>query len=314
MKCKKCHNDNIDGVKFCFYCGCELTPDNNSVQENSANSNAYKEDIKTPSNLNENNSANETISNKKTGMNKKFVIVGSCVAAAILIVVGIVVFNATNRNVLNNQELNNSVDYSESYNNDDNEKITENTSSAIDEDYHNDYIDDNESDNKKESLSAEIKYDSEESSLSDAYYFTDARASSVLPDEYEYNYSAENVLNNDSTCWCEGSSGLGVGEWIELDLPETQLLYGINIVNGYAGTQKQYTYNSKVNRICLEFSDGSTLHTSLKVFDPSSRKTVQTIEFNYPVETSSVKITIEGVEKGECDDTCITYIAPYVKW
>ena len=28
MICRNCNNNNIDGVKFCFYCGCELISDN----------------------------------------------------------------------------------------------------------------------------------------------------------------------------------------------------------------------------------------------------------------------------------------------
>lgn len=233
---------------------------------------------------------------------------------AFLLVIGVVIFSITSVSNRNSQNLYTAEDYSEVYNNDNyDEETTESMSDDIDNDDYNNYIDsDNEPDNSNsESLSAEIEYDEEDSSLEDAYYFTSARASSVLPDEFEYNYSASNVLENDSACWCEGSSGLGVGEWIELELPETQLLYGLDIINGYAGTQKQYTYNGKVNKIYLEFSDGTTLHTSLKVFDVSNRKKVQTIKFNYPVETSYVRITIEGVDAGECDDTCITYIAPY---
>lgn len=338
MICKNCNNNNIDGVKFCFFCGCELTPDNSVKQENVTEPVRTKDDTKTTNYINENinksfinndigrnrtvgainneiASTNENVNSKKIflfNLNKKIVIIGGCVAAALLLVVGIVMFSITSRSNRNSQNLYTAEDYSEVYNNDDYDKeTTESISDAVDIDDYNNYIDsDNEPDNNNESLSAEIKYDDEESSLEDAYYFTSARASSVLPDEFEYNYSASNVLDNNSACWCEGSGGLGVGEWIELELPETQLLYGLDIINGYAGTQKQYTYNGKVNEICLEFSDGTTLHTSLKVFDVSNRKKVQTIKFNYPVETSYVRITIEGVDAGECDDTCITYIAP----
>ncbi len=333
MVCKNCHNENIDGVKFCFYCGCELISDNSVKQENVTELVHTKDDTKTTNYINENInkplinndigqngtigvihndtvSANENTNNKKTfsfNLNKKIVIIGGCVTATFLLVIGVVIFSITSVSNRNSQNLSTAEDYSEAYNNDNyDEETTESISDNIDIDS------DNESDNSNsESLSAEIEYDEDNSSLEDAYYFTSARASSVLPDEFEYNYSASNVLDNNSVCWCEGSSGLGVGEWIELELPETQLLHGLDIINGYAGTQKQYIYNGKVNKICLEFSDGTTLHTSLKVFDVSNRKKVQTIKFSYPVETSYVRITIEGVDAGECDDTCITYIAPY---
>lgn len=305
MICKNCHNNNIDGVEFCFYCGCKMSE--NIKAEPIATSDSHFEYKQSQIEMHENDhmelqdvqiSNQEAVKPKDrddiatksspSKKNKKVVVIGCSVIAFVLIIVGVVAI------CLNNKSDNfiNDFAYSSNY---------------------YDYINsDNEPDNSNsESLTAEIEYDEEDSSLGDAYYFNSARASSVLPDEFEYSYSASNVLENNAACWCEGSSGLGVGEWIELELPETQLLYGLDIINGYAGTQKQYTYNGKVNKICLEFSDGTTLHTSLKVFDVSNRKKVQTIKFNYPVETSYVRITIEGVDAGECDDTCITYIAPY---
>ncbi len=158
-------------------------------------------------------------------------------------------------------------------------------------------------------ITAEIEYETAE--LEDATYFSKATASSVLPNELQYNYKASNVLNDDGTCWCENSSGYGVGEWIKLELPYVQRVNGLELINGYAGSEKQYNYNSKISEVLIEFSNGQSLTVDLVVFDASQRKSVQFINFSQPVETSYVKITIKDVDKGDCEDTCLTYVAPY---
>lgn len=148
--------------------------------------------------------------------------------------------------------------------------------------------------------------------LEKATYFTTATASSTLPDEGKYNYSPTNVLTKDASCWVEGAAGYGEGEWIKLELPEKQLLSGLKIINGYAaGTLKQYTRNSKITEVTIEFSNGKSITTTLEVLDDANKNTVQTIEFDEPVETSYVKLTIKGAKAGECEDTCLTYVAPY---
>ncbi len=154
----------------------------------------------------------------------------------------------------------------------------------------------------------------EKRAVSDATYFSSASASSTLPNQQTYNYSPSNVLKNDSSCWCEGASGSGVGEWIRLDLPETQNLYGITLLNGYVGTDDQYNNNGKISKVTLEFSNGQTLTCDLSVYPAKQRSTVQLIKFNQAIETDYVKITIDDVVDGQkFDDTCLTYVAPYTE-
>lgn len=161
-----------------------------------------------------------------------------------------------------------------------------------------------------EGITADVEYETQKT-LENATYFKSASASSVLPDQAGHQYSASNVLKNDGTCWCEDDSEYGEGEWIKLDLPAVQKLSGLHIINGYAGTEKQYDYNSKITEVRLEFSNGSSTTVSLNVFPTSQRKTVQNIKFNQPIETDYVKITIVSVSKGECKDTCLTFVEPY---
>ena len=137
---------------------------------------------------------------------------------------------------------------------------------------------------------------------------TTASASDVLGDQAGHNYHPSNVLSNDGTCWCP-KEGSGVGEWIKLDFGESKKINGLDIVNGYAGSEEQYKANSKVTKIKIEFSNGNSVTKSLSVKSVSNRKDIQHVSFN-SVTTSSVKITILSIEKGkECDDTCITYIS-----
>lgn len=159
-----------------------------------------------------------------------------------------------------------------------------------------------------EEYEAELRRAEESDNIEDAEAFTSASASSTLPNESSYNYSAKNVLYNDTTCWCENNSDYGIGEWIKLELPKKQRLYGLDIINGYAGTEKQYDNNSKPKDIEIEFSDGSTYSARLKIYSSDDRDTIQTISFPDPVDTSYVKITILSVDAGSCKDTCLTYV------
>ena len=118
-------------------------------------------------------------------------------------------------------------------------------------------------------------------------------------------------MREDGTCWCEDASGYGEGEWIQLDLPELQRVSGLHLINGYAGTEKQYDYNSKISRLRLDFSDGNSTTVDLQVFKTSQRKTIQNITISKPVETEYVRITILSVKSGDCKDTCLTFVEPY---
>ena len=146
--------------------------------------------------------------------------------------------------------------------------------------------------------------------VSDATSFTSASASSTLEDQQGYNYSPSNVLSNDTKCWAEGASGNGVGEWIKLDLPENQRIYDLQIINGYAGTVKQYENNAKIKKIRIEFSNGDSTTAELKVFPTNQRYTIQVVTLSRPVVTDYVKITILDYEASVFEDTCLTFVAP----
>ena len=122
-------------------------------------------------------------------------------------------------------------------------------------------------------------------------------------------YEATNALKNDGTCWCEGAKGYGINEYITFKLTTATTVSGIDIINGYAGTESQYENNAIPTKIKLEFSDGSSEIKTLKVNSTKDRKTIQKLTFN-PVNTSYVKIIILDTTSAKYEDTCITYVAP----
>ena len=70
-------------------------------------------------------------------------------------------------------------------------------------------------------------------------------------------------------------------------------------------------YNSKISNLTISFSDGSSTTISMNGFNTASRKTVQTVRFSRPVETEYVKLTINSVTAGDCEDTCLTFVEPF---
>lgn len=138
---------------------------------------------------------------------------------------------------------------------------------------------------------------------------TTVTAVSRLDPEDGHTYEPEQVLSNDGDCWCP-KKGSGVNSWIKLNFSEPKRINGIDIVNGYAGSEEQYENNSKVKRIKIELSNGKSYTETLTVKSVDNRKDIQHISFN-TATTSYVKITILSIQKGEeYDDTCITYISP----
>ncbi len=125
------------------------------------------------------------------------------------------------------------------------------------------------------------------------------KASSSLASKGTQTYNAKNLLDRDtSTAWCEGVKGNGEGETILLDLGSLQKVKGIELINGYAKSEKSYRENNRVQKLKLEFSDGS----SLEMNDFNTRK-----KFKEPIHTSFIKLTILSVERGaKYQDTCIS--------
>lgn len=166
----------------------------------------------------------------------------------------------------------------------------------------------------KITLTVHRDYDSEPvSSMSAA--FSSAVSTDTLkpykgPDDKTITYDAENVLKEDNSCW--STDDKGPGESITVSFTDRYLLNGLRIINGYAGTEKQYTENTRPLKILCEFSDGKTEIHELKELPVAERMNKQTIVFDEGHLTSYVKITVLTIkENTKYEDTCITYIEPY---
>jgi len=85
---------------------------------------------------------------------------------------------------------------------------------------------------------------------------TDVRVSSTLGINDNINYSKSNLFDSDfSTAWVEGSSGLGIGEEIEIDINEFNIGY-LGIINGYTKNEKIFYINYAD---CFKFLSKSNL-------------------------------------------------------
>ncbi|MCK4232860.1 hypothetical protein KAX75_00400 [candidate division WOR-3 bacterium] len=79
----------------------------------------------------------------------------------------------------------------------------------------------------------------------------DYRATSELDDvgDYEFGqYGAHNLFDShSSTCWAEGASGDGIGEYIFIGIDEK--MKQICIVNGYAKAKETFIKNNRVKKL-----------------------------------------------------------------
>ncbi len=150
-----------------------------------------------------------------------------------------------------------------------------------------------------------------------------AEASSTLKPQEEKTYRASNLIDgNLNTCWVEGASGTGIGETITLYLGKKQTVYGLTILNGYLESKYLYGINGKVTQVSVSATDGTRIKADLMVPEfEEVKESFNTYEmcdlenwinFDEPVYTDTITVTIEGAEAGsKYEDTCISEIKVY---
>jgi len=130
-------------------------------------------------------------------------------------------------------------------------------------------------------------------------------------------YGAANVIDgSNQTAWVEGVDGDGIGEWIQVYLPQQATLTGLRIKNGYWKSERHLLKNTRVARILVSFSDGTS--EEFVLYDPQERSpgvlntNGQEIAFSRPHVSDYIKVTILAVYRdgAEDHDTCITEIVP----
>ena len=138
-----------------------------------------------------------------------------------------------------------------------------------------------------------------------------AASSAMVPDEYGNTYYSYNMIDGLTyTCWTDGTSGDGIGEYIDFYFNPTRVT-AIKVNNGYQknsstyGTELYYM-NSRVKDVELEFSDGSIYSCTFSDLGYSQ----ETITLPAPVEATWMRLTIRSVYQGTADwhDTCISEI------
>ncbi len=152
-------------------------------------------------------------------------------------------------------------------------------------------------------------------------FITQAKSSStllVIGNSYEDdNIVVDNIIDkNVDTAWAEGKSDEGIGEVVKvvtykykkgsLEKYEVEKnLSGLRIINGYSKSEEAYFENNRVRKIKLEFSNGECIESELN----DNELRFQTIEFEKPISTRFVKITILDVYKGsKYNDTYISEV------
>lgn len=137
--------------------------------------------------------------------------------------------------------------------------------------------------------------------------FSKLEVSSTLPPIGNDRYDSTNLLHNDNTCWCEGVSGTGAGEYILFSDSKVQTVKGVSIVNGYSKSKLAFDENGRVTEMKFEFSDGTSFTKGI-----SDTIDLQNISFGRSINTTYIKMTIVSACEGSVyDDTCISFIAPY---
>ncbi len=157
------------------------------------------------------------------------------------------------------------------------------------------------------------------------------RASSTLPRQGKHSYQPSLMLDGDlATAWCEGSKGDGVGEWIEIQIPESfynqpsEEFYGhenqatkrkliVNLAPGHTASQGAYRNNNRVRKVqwgaCGSGDPiGKPIDLATQLYYKFAERLVRWPNYSLP---DCVRLTILEVDPGEkYNDTCISEIRP----
>ena len=141
--------------------------------------------------------------------------------------------------------------------------------------------------------------------------FTSFSSSSNLADVTtsagSYSYKPDYAFDgNLSSCWCEGASGSGEGEYILASANGLQHVSQLNIYNGLCENADLFGKNNRIKDCILEFSNGTSYTVTLNGDYNAQPCAVVLPE---AVDTEYVKLTIMSVYNGsKYDDTCISEI------
>ncbi len=139
-------------------------------------------------------------------------------------------------------------------------------------------------------------------------------ASSVLQ-EKGYNYDPRNMADLDmTTCWADGTSGNGVGEYITFLSNSAKSVRGIAIAPGFNKSEELFSKNGVPIKVCLEYTgpeiEKETLVLAMEDYSYSSEMLY--FDFEEEKRITECKVTILEVRNGsKYDDCCISEMFLY---
>lgn len=129
--------------------------------------------------------------------------------------------------------------------------------------------------------------------------FTKITASSSLASQGKFSYKPNLTVDGKlNTAWLEGVKGKGIGEWLKFSNETDQTVSSITLYNGYLKNNTTYLNNGRIKKFSLEFSDGSILNYDISKVNFNESKNGFKINFDTPILTSSIKLTILDVYNG----------------
>lgn len=147
-----------------------------------------------------------------------------------------------------------------------------------------------------------------------AVYPEGVYASTTLS-EAGYDYNAWNVFDgNLSSIWVEGASGTGVGEYLEIQLPQEMVLTGGIIYTGFLQNEDLFWKNAAPAVLEISASGGSTT-IDCSTFANSYSEAWGGCYFSLGdglTHDGSIYVTIRGVREGwKYTDTCLSELTLY---
>lgn len=129
------------------------------------------------------------------------------------------------------------------------------------------------------------------------------KASSTLKEENDISYVAENIRLWDDA-WSEGSTGPGVGEWLEITPVEAKPLTGILIRPGYQKGDL-FKANARPKKIRIELNGEHAFDTDI----PDREEEFEFPVIGYAKAVRKIRMTFTEVYQGEkFEDLCVSTI------
>ncbi len=137
--------------------------------------------------------------------------------------------------------------------------------------------------------------------------FATATVSSKLAVDKWASYDAYAAIDGKlDTGWAEGAPGPGIGEWLLLTFPSAVEVEKVSFDIGYDSEESIFFSNNRIKQATLTFSDNRSIPISFQDMRGLQAVSLEQVSGG-PVETTSIKLTIDQVYEGKkYDDTCLS--------